>query len=124
MDRRELLRLGAATVAAGAVVKTAFAQNAPAAAPAVAPAKKLLVDAYSRHLLWLKTPAEVADAVIEMGFDGLDLTVRPPNAQGQIMGHVDPEKVTTDLPTWVNALKAAGVPVHAITCPITDADSP
>ncbi len=115
MDRRELLQLGAATIAATTLAKTAIAQNAPAAAVA----NKLKIDAYSRHLLWLKTPAEVADAVIEMAYDGLDLTVRP-----GAMGHVDPEKVTTDLPAFVNGLRANGVAVHAITCPITDADSP
>ncbi len=116
MDRRELLQLGAATFAAASLAKSALAQNAPAAA---ATANKLKIDAYSRHLLWLKSPAEVADAVIEMAFDGLDLTVRP-----GAMGHVDPEKVTTDLPVFVNGLRENGVAVHAITCPIADADSP
>ncbi len=79
---------------------------------------KLKVDAYSRHLQWLRTPDEVAEAVIEMGFDGIDLTVRP------YPGHVDPAKVTTDLPPFVNAIRKHGIRVDTITCPITDADSP
>ena len=53
-----------------------------------------------------------------MGFTGLDLTVRP------YPGHVDPTKVTQDLPPFVNAIRKRGIAVDAITCPITDADSP
>jgi sugar phosphate isomerase/epimerase len=79
---------------------------------------KMRIDAYSRHLQWLRTPDEVAEAVIEMGYDGLDITVRP------YPGHVDPEKVATELPAFVNAIRAHGLQVVTITCPITDADSP
>ena len=121
MDRRELLQLGAATVAASSLAKSAFAQGAPAAAAPVF--KKLKIDAYSRHLLWLDTAEDVADAVIEMGYDGLDITVRPPTAQGAKMGHVLPENVARDLPLFVGKIRAAGLIVDTITCPITDADS-
>jgi len=81
-------------------------------------AKKLKVDAYSRHLQWLRTADQVAEAVVEMGFDGVDLTVRP------YPGHVDPEKVAQDLPPFVNTIRKHGLLVRTITCPITDADSP
>jgi sugar phosphate isomerase/epimerase len=80
--------------------------------------KALKVDAYSRHLQWLRTPDDVAQAVIEMGYDGLDITVRP------YPGHVDPTKVAQDLPPFVNAIRKHGIQVSTITCPITDADSP
>lgn len=96
-----------------AAANTAMAQTA--APPAV---KKLKVDAYSRHLQWLRTADEVADATLEMGFDGVDLTVRP------YPGHVDPEKVAQDLPPFVNTLRKHGLQVVTITCPITDAESP
>lgn len=76
------------------------------------------MDAYSRHLQWLRTADEVADATLEMGFDGVDLTVRP------YPGHVDPEKVAQDLPPFVNTLRKHGLQVVTITCPITDAESP
>ena len=57
-------------------------------------------------------------AVSEMGFDGLDITVRP------YPGHVDPTRVAQDLPVFVNAIRKHGILVREITCPITDADSP
>lgn len=111
MDRRDLLRAGAASFAASALAAPAFGQ-APAAAP-----HKLKIDAYSRHLQWLRDPNQVAEACIEMAFDGLDVTVRP------YPGHVDPAKVKTDLPPFVNAIRSHGLIVDTITAPITDADS-
>ena len=110
MDRRQLLQAGGASLAVNAAgLAPALAQPSPA---------KLKIDAYSRHLLWLKEPNDVAEAVIEMAFDGLDITVR---SQG---GHVDPARVKTDLPVFVNAVRSHGVLVDAITTNISDADSP
>jgi sugar phosphate isomerase/epimerase len=86
--------------------------------PAASPAKRLKVDLFSRHLQWLRQAGEVAEAVNEMGFDGLDITVRP------YPGHVDPTRVAQDLPPFVNTIRQHGILVREITCPITDADSP
>lgn len=113
MDRREFLQMSATALAASTLAPSSFAQAA--AAPT---GKKLKVDAYSRHLQWLRTADEVAEATIEMGYDGIDITVRP------YPGHVDPEKVTTDLPAFVNTIRKHGLQVVTITSPITDADSP
>lgn len=113
MQRRDFLHLGMDTVLAAAALNAATPQTLSSQ-----PARKLKVDAYSRHLQWLRTPDEVAEAAIEMGFDGVDLTVRP------YPGHVDPEKVAQDLPPFVNTLRKHGLQVATITCPITDADSP
>lgn len=113
MDRRDFLQLGAAAALAG----KALAQAPPSPARPAA-VKKLKVDAYSRHLQWLRTADEVAEATAEMGFDGVDITVRP------YPGHVDPEKVAQDLPPFVNTIRKHGLQVVTITCPITDADSP
>ena len=111
MDRREFLQAGAAALAVGALASPAFGQ-------AASPMAKLKVDTYSRHLQWLRTADEVAEATIEMGFDGVDITVRP------YPGHVDPEKVATDLPPFVKTIRSHGLQVVTITSPITDADSP
>ena len=80
--------------------------------------RKLKVDAYSRHLQWIRDADQVAEAVVEMGFDGLDITVRP------YPGHVDPEKVAEELPPFVKTIRKHGLLVRTITCPITDAESP
>ena len=116
MDRRDLLIGGATALAAASVARGALAQGA--ATPAAAPMQKLKIDAYSRHLLWLKTAQEVADACIEMAFDGLDITVRT------MGGHVNPATVATDLPKFVNVIRGAGLLVDTITTNISDADSP
>jgi sugar phosphate isomerase/epimerase len=76
------------------------------------------VDIFSRHLQWLRKADEVGEAVSAMGFDGVDVTVRP------YPGHVDPTRVAQDLPPFVNAIRKHGVLVREIACPVMDADSP
>jgi sugar phosphate isomerase/epimerase len=78
---------------------------------------KFKIDAYSRHLQWLRTPDEVAAAAAEMGYDGVDLTVRA------YPGHVDPSRVAQDLPGFVNAIRKHGLQVVEITTNIADAQS-
>ncbi|MBV8847674.1 MAG: TIM barrel protein [Bryobacterales bacterium] len=108
MRRRELLKSGAAVLLAG-WARPAFTQAKSSG--------KFSLDVYSRSLQWLRTPAEVAKAVTEIGLNSVDLTVMP------YPGHVDPAKVKTDLPRFVKDLGDGGITVSAITCPITDADS-
>ncbi len=116
MDRRQILQLGAAALAAGTFSKSVLAQGATAS-PALF--DKLRIDCYTRHLLWLRTAGDVADAINEMGYDGVDIAVRP-----GAMGHVEPERVATELPPFVDTMRRSGLTVRMITCPIVDADSP
>lgn len=74
------------------------------------------VNIFSKHLHWLSYE-DMAARVIEMGFDGVDLTVRPG-------GHVEPERVKTDLPKAVEILRKANVQVETITTAIESVDSP
>jgi len=71
---------------------------------------RLDVNIFSKHLQFLdyKTTGEMA---AEMGFSGVDLTVRP-------KGHVFPESVTTDLPRAVWAIKESGSNCKMITTSI------
>lgn len=62
---------------------------------------KLEVHLFSKHLQFLNYK-DSADAAAEMGFDGLDLAVRP-------NGHVLPERAEEDLPKAAEAIKAAGL---------------
>jgi sugar phosphate isomerase/epimerase len=62
------------------------------------------------------TVEEAAQRVREIGFDGLDLTVRP-------KGHVEPERVR-ELPEVVERVRALGCDVPMITTGITCADQP
>ena len=108
MNRRQLLES-----AVGLAV--ASSMRTPAAA---ASTSKLKIDAYSRHLQWLRSAEDVAKAAQEMGYDGMDVTVRP------APGHVDPARVAEELPPFVKTIRERGLQVATITCPITDADSP
>jgi sugar phosphate isomerase/epimerase len=110
IDRRELLHLGVAALAAGALPKTAAAQPPQAT--------KIRIDAYSRTLHWLRTPEEVAEVCHQIGNTTIDLTVRA------YPGHVQPEKVKTDLPLWVKSLASHGVEVTSIAADIGDAKTP
>jgi len=113
MNRRDFFQTGLGAAMAAQLLPQAVAQT-----PTPTTTRKLIVDGYSRHLQWLRAPDEVAEAAAEMGFRGLDITVVP------YPGHVDPEKVATDLPLYVNAARKQGLRVTTMRCTITDADTP
>ncbi|HEX6891415.1 MAG TPA: TIM barrel protein [Chryseolinea sp.] len=72
------------------------------------------ISIFSKHLQWLNY-SEMAQVAAQMGFDGVDITVRPG-------GHVLPERVAEDLPKAVEAVRKAGMDVYMITTAVTDAD--
>jgi sugar phosphate isomerase/epimerase len=74
------------------------------------------ISIFSKHLHWLNYN-EMAIVAAEMGFDGVDLTVRP-------QGHVLPERVEEDLPKAMEAVNKAGKDIYMITTSINDADDP
>ncbi|MBN2089855.1 TIM barrel protein [candidate division KSB1 bacterium] len=69
---------------------------------------------FSKHLHWLDY-TEMARTVAELGFDGIDLTVRPD-------GHVLPKNVEKDLPLAVEAAKKAGTEILTLTTAIDDSE--
>jgi len=71
---------------------------------------------FSKHLQFLDY-AGAADAASAMGFDGLDIPVRPG-------GHVLPERAVDDLPRAVEAARKKGLAVPMITTAINGPDSP
>jgi sugar phosphate isomerase/epimerase len=78
--------------------------------------ENLKVSIFSKNLHWLNW-SDMALAVKEMGFDGIDLTVRPE-------GHVLPERVAEDLPKAVAAIRKQGLDVYMITTAITNTSDP
>ena len=74
------------------------------------------ISIFSKHLQWLDYN-EMSKTVAELGFDGVDLTVRP-------QGHVLPERVEADLPKAVEAISKAGKKVYMLTTAIDNADDP
>jgi sugar phosphate isomerase/epimerase len=71
---------------------------------------------FTKHLQEFSV-AETARRVKALGFDGLDLTVRPG-------GHVVPERVGTDLPKAVADAHGAGLTIPLISTAITSAATP
>jgi L-ribulose-5-phosphate 3-epimerase len=71
---------------------------------------------FSKHLPKMNWQ-QLAQSVKKLGFDGLDLTVRPG-------GHVLPERAVEDLPKAVAAIKAEGVLVPMISTGLTTANEP
>ena len=74
------------------------------------------ISVFSKHLQWLGY-AEMAQVAAGIGFDGIDITVRPG-------GHVLPENVAEDLPKAVDAVRKTGLNVYMITTAIVDAEDP
>ncbi|MEM7374849.1 MAG: sugar phosphate isomerase/epimerase family protein [Bacteroidota bacterium] len=74
------------------------------------------ISIFSKHLQFLDYDS-MAQTAKKIGFDGVDLTVRP-------RGHVLPEKVSTDLPRAVEAIRKAGLLAEMMTTSITSLDSP
>lgn len=74
------------------------------------------VHVFSKHLQFLNWK-EAAEAAKEIGFQGLDLTVRP-------KGHVLPENVTRDLPKAIRDIRSTGMKCDMITTAIEDAAKP
>lgn len=103
LRRREVLALGAGALAASVARPAAGSSPVP----------KICV--FSKHLQWLSV-SDAAGVAAEIGFDGIDLTVR----RG---GHVDPAHCDEELPKAVEAIRKAGLEAPMITTGIVDAQS-
>lgn len=73
----------------------------------LAPKNELDIHLFSKHLQFLNYD-EMSAAAVEMGFQGLDLTVRK-------NGHILPENVVEDLPKAVEAIKKRGLTPKMMT---------
>lgn len=85
-------------------------------AAATAPAPAWPVCAFSKHFQWLSI-ADAAKLAKELGYDALDLTVRPG-------GHIEPAQVADALPKAVEEIRAAGLSAPMFTSGIVDVRTP
>ncbi|MBN1844906.1 MAG: sugar phosphate isomerase/epimerase [Sedimentisphaerales bacterium] len=120
LSRRRFLH-GAAGAAGllgwSALARPRAARGAQAGAADDSPVRCAMpVCIFSKHLQWLDY-AGMAKLAAEIGFDGIDLTVRPG-------GHVLPERVEEDLPKAVEAAKAAGLSIPMMVTGIIEPDDP
>ncbi len=80
------------------------------------PTETLDVSIFSKHLQFLNY-RELGEKAAEMGFAGIDLTVRAG-------GHVEPKTVKTDLPKAVAEIKQGGSKVRMIATTIENVNNP
>jgi len=76
----------------------------------------LPIGLFSRHLQWTSVEHAI-EVTREIGFDAIEWAVRPG-------GHINPERVETDLPKVVELTRKAGLAVTMIATAILDARSP
>jgi len=115
-SRRNFIAQSLAATAGFSTAWHAAAATTPAPVFHPKPDEAFKMSIFSKNLQWLDYN-EMAKVAADLGFDGVDLTVRP-------LGHVLPEKVETDLPKAVEALKKAGLKTYMMTTAITAADEP
>jgi sugar phosphate isomerase/epimerase len=70
---------------------------------------------FSKHLQFLSGD-ELVSTAADIGFDGIDVTVRAG-------GHIDPARAAEDLPALVSLIRRHGLAVPMVTTDIVDADS-
>ncbi len=110
MQRREFLaRTGGLVGALGLAPVSSWAERS-------GPLADLPVYVFSKHLQALGYAA-TGEAAAEMGFDGVDLTVR----RG---GHVEPSKVRKNLPEAVRRIREAGMAVETMSTDVLHPEDP
>ena len=77
----------------------------------------LSVHIFSKHLQFIDDFREVGKITAEMGFAGVDLTVRP-------NGHIEPETVKTDLPKAIKEIEKGGSKCEMLTTSIESVNNP
>src|SRR5882762_9891596 len=112
-SRREFLQVSSATAIAGAAGLSSLPAAAQSQVRGPFRGTLCLFSKAVPQLDW----SELAQAAKEAGFGGVDLTVRRE-------GHVLPERVETDLPKAVAAIRAEGLDVPMITTELVEADDP
>lgn len=104
MNKRDFLeKLALGGAAAFALPQVSFS----AAAPLRTKREPMSIHVFSKHLQFLGYE-EMAETAAEIGFDGVDLTVRPG-------GHVLPENVSRDLPKAIAAIQKQGLQSSLMT---------
>ena len=93
--------------------------STPAAQVPARVTRKLVLDAYSKSLQWLRSADDVAEAAIEMVCGGVCPTVQA------YPGHIDPARVVQELPAFVTRVRRHGLRVTQVKGPaITDVTEP
>jgi sugar phosphate isomerase/epimerase len=109
MDRRDFLQTSIIATLAGKVLGdvTLAQSQTPAPPPGTIP-RRLVIDAYTRCLHWLRDPDQIAEAAIEMTCGGVEPTVQA------YPGHINPDKVAQEFPPFVKTMQKHGLRVKQV----------
>jgi len=107
MDRREFFHTSILAALAGRILSGATLAQAPATSPPSA-TRTLILDAYSRHLHWIRNYDEIAETTIELTCGGVQPTVQ------EYPGHVRPANVAQELPAFVKTMQKHGLRVRQV----------
>ena len=107
-SRRDFLQTALVAAATVGLPTNSAAQEKPAA--------PLKISVFSKHLHWLEWEP-MAKMAKEIGFDGVDLTLR----KG---GHIEPERAEQDLPKVAEIIRKAGLELPMVTAGIVDTATP
>ena len=113
MKRRDFINQTALASSAFFIPRTGIAENLFSMHNSVK--KDLEIHIFSKHLQFLNFK-DMSEASKEMGFDGVDLTVRP-------KGHIFPEHVVDDLPKATEAMKSFDLIPKMFSSNIMDANN-
>ncbi len=102
MNRRKFLATGVACAALAGAPKLALAK----------PKKRNTLSVFTKTLQMLSYD-DLADVIAELGFDGIEGTIRPG-------GQITPEQVPDELPKMVAALKKRGLEMTIIASGVND----
>lgn len=104
ISRRDFIKVSGAGLVSSAFAKPTLKKD------------EFSVHVFSKHLQSFNYN-EMSSFASEVGFDGIDLTVRPG-------GHVSPERVSQDLPRAVENIRNAGLSIDMITTNVKNANDP
>ena len=113
LSRRNFL---SKTAAAGSFIAVAPILGCASSSVANPATDRLQLHVFSKHLQFLDYQA-AAETAAEIGFDGVELAVRP-------KGHVLPERVEDDLPKAVAAIREAGLKADLMVTRVDGASDP
>jgi sugar phosphate isomerase/epimerase len=112
MDRREFLHASTIAALAGTVLSDTTLARAQStsqrATTNAATPRRLIMDAYTRHLQWIRSTDEIAEAALAMTCSGVNPTIQPRP------GHIDPANVATELPAFVKTMQKHGLRVKQV----------
>lgn len=105
-NRRSFIKDCSYATAAIALTQKLFSQSP-------ARTNEMQINIFSKHLQFLGFE-QMAKVARDIGFDGIDLTVRPD-------GHIEPSRVKSDLPKAAAIIRETGLALPMITTAVDDA---